>query len=88
MSGKVCKCGQVLSNVEYPNDLEWTIYDKNEFEYWIGAEYSELTEEKEIFDYFWLCPKCKSVHVWLKTNRKHSEFRLYEYIKKNKKEKR
>lgn len=79
MSGKVCKCGQVLSNVEYPNDLEWTIYDKNEFEYWIGDEYSELTEEKEVFDYFWLCPKCKRAHVWLNSNGKHCEFRLYEY---------
>lgn len=79
MSGKVCKCGQVLLNVEYPNDLEWTIYDKNEFEYWIGDEYSELTEEKKVFDYFWLCPKCKRAHVWLNSNGKHCEFRLYEY---------
>lgn len=79
MSGKVCKCGQVLSDVKYSNDLEWIIYDKNEFEYWIGDEYFELTEEKEKFDYFWLCPKCKRAHVWLNSNRKHCEFRFYEY---------
>ena len=81
MSGKVCVCGKVLSNVVYPNDLEWNIYEKSEFDYWIGDEYFEFTQEKEDFDYLWLCPNCKRCHVWL--NNKNKEFRIYEYKESN-----
>ena len=79
MSKMCCQCGEVLSNSIVPNDIEWNIYKKKDFENWIEKDYFEYTEEYEDFDYFWLCPKCQRAHVWLNIDKQHKETRTYEY---------
>ena len=79
MSKMCCQCGESLSNSIVPNDIEWNIYKKKDFEHWMGNDYFEYTEEHEDFDYFWLCPKCKRAYVWLNRNKKYEETRIYEY---------
>lgn len=83
MSKIGCNCGECLSNSEFPNDIEWDIYTKREFESRINNEYFKYVEEQEEVDYFWLCPKCKRAYVWLNRNKEHEETRTYEYRKIN-----
>lgn len=82
MAGMGCQCGEILKNTVYPNEIEWYIYKKEDWEK-LQSELFEVTQDQEDFDSFWLCPKCKRAHVWLNTNRKHEETRTYEYRKIN-----
>lgn len=86
MSGKVCECGEILKNTIYPNDLEWNIYDKKKLQMYEKMNFFKYIEEQDVLDYFWLCPKCKRCHVWLNENKKHEEFRIYEYRKNENRE--
>lgn len=81
MSGMVCECGELLKNTVIPNNIEWTIFTKNEFEDYINEDYFKYTQEQEIFDYFWLCPKCRRLHIWLNKGKTHEETRIYEVRK-------
>lgn len=83
MAKMSCQCGECLSNSIVPNDIEWLIYTKEDFNHWIESDYFEYTEKHENFDGFWLCPKCKRAYVDLKIGKKHEERRTYEYRKIN-----
>lgn len=69
MSKMGCQCGECLSNSEVPNDIEWWIYTKEDFEQWKENDYFEYTDEHETFNGFWLCPKCKRAYVSLKVGK-------------------
>lgn len=79
MSKMRCTCGECLSNSIFPNDIEWWIYKKEDFDCWKEDSYFKYTEEHDTFDGFWLCTKCKRAFVSLNINKKHEERRTYEY---------
>lgn len=60
----ICKCGNILSTVEAPNDVQLRVYT--------DKEWDEIMNEEVLIPWkiplpeydVWMCPKCKRVYVF------------------------
>ena len=70
-----CKCGNLLSNSEAPNDVQLVVYTDRE---WDEITTPETLESWRIpmptFD-VWRCPKCERIYVFERG--KAEAFRVY-----------
>jgi hypothetical protein len=65
MSRIQCKCGQILSNVESPNKIEYVIYNNMDWLSLISKEKLDpmLDIPSPSID-FWKCPNCQRIYIW------------------------
>jgi hypothetical protein len=65
MARITCKCGRVLSNVEAPNEVEYTVY--NNFEWFSIISKDKIDPMLDIphpqLD-VWKCPICERIYIF------------------------
>ncbi|MCM3748356.1 hypothetical protein M3223_13450 [Paenibacillus pasadenensis] len=57
-----CKCGEVLSNTQVPNDIELIVYTDREFEAVLGVDCIENIPDPKYE--VWKCPICERVMIF------------------------
>lgn len=64
MARMTCKCGEVLSNVETPNNIEYVVYSDIEWSKIIDTDMLEPWKIPQPKYDVWRCPKCERIYVF------------------------
>ena len=76
-----CECGERLTTVMAPNDIELRVYTDKEWDNVINLGVVDTIDIPLPKHDAWLCPKCKRIHIW-KTG-SMERFALYELVVDN-----
>lgn len=68
MAKMVCKCGNILSTTQAPNDVELHVYTDKEWDAIMDCE-TIIPWEFPLPQYdVWMCPKCKRLYIFAEGN--------------------
>ena len=68
MARMTCKCGELLSNHEAPNDIELVVYTVKEWEAICDCDSIEPWMIPSPKYEVWRCPTCKRIYVYERKN--------------------
>ena len=66
----MCKCGEVLSNSETPNDIELIVYTNKEWDEILSVDTIDTCKIPLPRYEVWKCPKCERIYVFENGNNK------------------
>ena len=67
MANFICKCGNRLSNVQNPNDVELRVYTDSEWDSILENDTIETWKIPLPQNDVWRCPLCERVYVFQKS---------------------
>lgn len=74
----LCKCGNLLSTTEVPNDVELRVYTDREWVEKIENQDTVNTWELPFPEHtVWRCPKCERIHVFGTGEDRNKVIRVY-----------